>query len=174
MMRLEGEDGEPPWSLTEAAKKVSAKLRTKVSEQMLSRWRKAQVKERRERENFEALISSTTEQLAQHAEAGIKLEEVVDAQILMLIARVHAEEGTEECVKFVGSMTSLKRAITTDRDSKQGIREYEESVGVLRKRIEHLSAELKARGFDPAALDELNKRTVEEIDAMVLSQKSKK
>lgn len=171
--RLEAEDGEPAWNLGVAAKEVSKKLRMKVLESTISKWLKNQKRERREAENFEALVESTVAQLAKHAESGLVLEDVVDAQILILIARVHAEDGIEEATKFVNSLTGLKRAITSDRDSKQGIREYEESTAKLRATIERLTLDLKARGADPAALDDFNKQVVTAVDSMILAQRKR-
>lgn len=174
MARLDGEDGEAPWTLAEAAKRVSTKLRVKVSEQTVSKWRKRVERERREADNYEALIESSVRTLAQHAESGLQLDELVDAQIVLLIAKVHSEEGVEEAGKFINSMTALKRAITSDRDSKQGIREYDESVVNLKATIERLTAELKRLGYDPAAVDAMNARTVEEIDKVLSKQRERK
>lgn len=171
--RLMGEDGEPAWTLAEAAKAVSKKLKVKVGETTVSKWRKGQERQRKEAEDYDALIESTTNQLAKHAESGIDLDQVVDAQILIMIAQVRAESGIEEAIKFINSLTALKRAMTSDREQKQGVREYEESVEKLKARVALLSRELKLRGFDPAALDELNKRTVEEIDATIRANRPK-
>jgi uncharacterized small protein (DUF1192 family) len=166
-MRLEGEDGEAPWTLAKAAKECSKKLRVPISEHVVSKWRKRIERDVKNAEQYELLVESTVNQLARHAESGLHLDELVDAQIVMMIAKVHSEEGIEDATKFIREMTALKRAITSDREQKQGVREYEESVATLKGRIELLIAELKAKGFDPAALDDLNRRTVAEIDEMV-------
>lgn len=169
LARLDGEDGEPPWSLREAAKHVTKKLRVKVSEHMLSKWRKREVQLRRDAEAHEALIEASVAALAKQAESGVALGDLVDAQVVLLIAKVYAEEGAEEATKFINSLTAFKRALTADRDSKQGIREYEESTANLRATIERLTQELKVRGYDPAALDALNQQVVGAVDAMILA-----
>ncbi|HRQ87221.1 MAG TPA: hypothetical protein PLA50_00365 [Bacteroidia bacterium] len=171
LMRLDGEDGEPAWTLEVAAKAVAKKLKAAVSIQTLSRWRKRMKEERRHSENFEAMIEATVSHLAKQSARGVSIDDMVDAQITMMIGRVYAEDGVAEAIKFMGACTALKRALTADREQKQGVREYEESVQALKHRIEVLTMELKARGYDPAALDELNRRTVAEIDAVILGNK---
>lgn len=169
LVRLEGEDGEPAWSLAEAARRVGRKLKTRVAESTVSKWRKQQIRMRRDAEAHEAVLEASVEALARQAQSGLPLEDFVDGQIILLIARVYSQEGVEEASDFVRSLTALKRAVTADRDSRQGIREYEESVAHLNETIGALRAELKRQGGDPDKLDEINQRTVAAIDAVILA-----
>jgi hypothetical protein len=171
--RLDGEDGEDPWSVERAATEISKKLGRKVSPQTVSKWRKAEAASRRSRENFELAQRATLEFFAEHADK-VDLDRMVEAQLVFMIGRIHAEDGAEEAVAALKAYTALKRATTEERRMKQQIREYEESTERLRATIDRLTSELKSRGYDPAALDALNQRVVGEVDAMILANRKGK
>lgn len=168
--RLEGEDGEAPWTLAKGAKEVSKKLRIKVSEQTLSKWHSKQIKAAQEAERYEDLVEATTRQLAKQAESGLALKDVVDAQVVLTIGTVYANEGVDEAVKFIRAMTELKRAITAENSQSLDVSKYTESTEKLKAHIEVLTKRLKLLGSDSAELDSLNKRTVDEVDAMIRRQ----
>jgi hypothetical protein len=172
--RLEGEDGEDPWTLAKGAKEVSRKLRIKVSEQTLSKWHTKSMRAMQERERYEDLVEVTTVQLAKQAETGLALKDVVDAQVVLTIGKVYANEGVDEAVKFIRAMTDLKRSITAENNQTLELTKYRESTEALRATIDRLTLELKSRGYDPAALDELNKQVVGEVDKMILSHRKEK
>lgn len=173
LIRLDGEDGEAPWSLKQGAKECTKKLKVAISEQMLSKWRTNEVRERRAEADVASMIEGSIRTLAQQAESGVPLEELVDAQIVQTIGKVYVEDGVDAALEVIKAFTSLKRSITADRDSRQGVRAYEESTANLRATIDRLTLELKVRGYDPAALDELNKQVVGEVDKMILANKGR-
>lgn len=173
LSRLDGEDGEQPWSLRHAAKEVSRRLKIPITEVMLSRWRKETLRARDSEADMAAMIEGSIRALAQQAESGVSLEELVDAQIVQTIAKVYADDGVEAALDTIKAFAGLKRSITADRDSRQGIREYEESVGNLKEIINQLRTELKRQGGDPDKVNTLNTKAVAAIDAVILAGKRK-
>lgn len=163
--RLTGEDGEKPWSAEEAAKRVTGKLRVRITDRTISKWLKSENQLRRAKDNFEAVTQATLEFLTN--QDAKNLAQMVDTQIVLMIGRIHMEDGTEEAIDAVRAFTALRKTMIDEGKLEQQKVEYQESVKALRARIDALTSELKARGFDPAALDELNKRTVSEIDEMI-------
>lgn len=172
-IRMEGLDGAAPWSLAEAAKQVKKKLRVSIGETTMSKWRSRQARLRREEEDYEALRETTLTRLGKYIEDGVDLADMIDVQILLMVAQVHNNGGAAEAIKYINALTSLKRAMTSERAQRQAVVEYEESVERLKEKIDVLTAELKSRGFDAATLDELNKRTVAEIDKVILGHQGK-
>ncbi len=80
LIRLDGEDGEPAWTLREAAARVSKKIGVPVSEAIVSAWGKAQRAERRNAANVEMMIEATAARLAEHAASGLSLDDMVTAR----------------------------------------------------------------------------------------------
>jgi hypothetical protein len=171
---MEGEDGEPAWTLARAAKECSKKLRVPISEHVVSKWRTKMEKLVKTDEQFGLLVETTVEQLAKQAQSGVNLAEVVDVQIMMMIAKVHSDEGIAAATKFIRELTGLKRAIVAEREQAQGVIEYQESVEKLKKQLARLVTEMKAKGHNVETLDEINKRTVEKVDEMLRLSNARK
>lgn len=145
-IRLQGEDGEPAWSGQNAAKRCSAKLRTRITGQMISKWLQKEARRRRMREEVDQMYATTLEFFAERPDASSEMDQVVDCQIVALLARIHAEEGAEETVKAINALTSLKKAITDDRKLRQRATEWEERTEKLKAELEALRKKVNKPG----------------------------
>ena len=167
-IRLQGEDGEAPWLGSEAAKLVSKKLKVRVTEQVISKWLKRQVSDRRHAENYELMLTTTLSFIAERSEMALDLGDMVDAQIVMMIGRIHSEDGAEEAIKATTAFTKLKQAITAELLRKQRVREFEESVDKLKAKIESLCKQLKKAGGSAEEIDKFNHAAVKAVDDTIL------
>lgn len=159
-----GEDGEAPWTGKEGAAQVSKKLKVPVSESVVSKWLKKEISNRRHAENYETMLATTMEFVAERAESTLDITDLVDGQIVMMISRIHNEDGSEEAIKATAAFTKLKQAITADQLLKQRVREYDESVEKLKARIDALCAALKKSGGSEDQIDKFNLAAVQAVD----------
>lgn len=170
LIRLDGEDGEKPWTNREAADKVAKKIGgPKLSEQTISRWATAKRREVKAEQQYQDMLDASVSALARQAESGLSVDDLTGAQIILTIGKVHDQEGVDQALEVIKAFTALKRANTADRDSRQSIREYEESVAHLKETIEALRFELKRQGGDPDKVNQLNTKTVKAIDRVILA-----
>lgn len=165
--RLTGEDGEAPWSGEEAAKKVSAKLKVRITPQTISKWLKSEHANRRAMENYEVVQRTTLEFLSENGEKALDLDRIVNVQMVLMIGRIHSEDGAEEAIKAMSAFTKLKQAMTAERQLSQRTKEYEESVEKLKLRIDALCKALKKSGGSSEKIDEMNLAAVAAVDELI-------
>jgi hypothetical protein len=163
--QLGGEDGDANWTYDQGAEWASKRLGVRVGRNAVFNW----FQKRAAVEAQERYFAIATEVEMNYLEKNPHVDPVVlaNATIAASLAQIITKEDPEIAVKVINAMTSLKKAWTDEARLEQRVKEYEESVGRLKGRIDLLTQELKTRGFDPAALDELNKRTVSEIDDII-------
>ena len=168
-MRLEGDDGEPPWSLEEAAAAVRRKLKKGVSESTISRWLIKQKRAIRIKEDIEAMEQRNLEFLTERPEALDNIENIVDFQIYSLLERVHEDEGAEAVAKVINALAGLKKIKLDERKLDQREKEWEERTEKMKSEILRLHKALKKLGLKDRDLDKLNKDTTSAIDKIVAS-----
>lgn len=144
--RLMGEDGEQPWSVEVAAKEVTKRLRRPISASGIRRWLKAEHARRRAADNMEILQRSTLEFLSEHGSSLENLDRTITAQVVLMTARIHSEDGAEEAVKAMNAFTQLLKTLTDKEKLQQRIKEHDERVAKLKSELEALRNKLNKGG----------------------------
>lgn len=144
--RLEGEDGEPAWTLDEAAKRLTKKLRRKVSPQIVSRWLKEEKAKKRAQDDYEFVLNTTLAFYQDRGSSVTELEQIADCTVVQMIARTLKEEGVEEAVKVINAMTSFLNALTNRSALRQRSTEWSERTEKLKAELEALRKKLNKPG----------------------------
>jgi uncharacterized small protein (DUF1192 family) len=144
--RLEGEDGEPAWSLAEASRRLQGKLRRRVTDSVISKWLKEEKAKRRARDDYEFVLNSTLAFFKDRESSLTELEQIADCTVVQMIARTLKEEGVEEAVKVINAMTSFLNALTNRSALRQRSTEWTERTAKLKAELEALRKKLNKPG----------------------------
>jgi hypothetical protein len=144
--RLEGEDGEPAWTLEEASKRLQGKLRRRVIPSVISKWLKEERAKRRAKDDYEFVLNATLAFFKDRGSSVTELEQIADCTVVQMIARTLKEEGVEEAVKVINAMTSFLNALTNRSALRQRSTEWTERTEKLKGELEALRKKLNKPG----------------------------